>query len=233
MPYKLTRLSLDRFHSSRLISDKVNIPSSPIRFRTNTMDLVKEDIIPLLDVEQQQQNILRKSADGVAFPSPTWSSIEPTKRLIPRFYTLRLLCVQLVCWVIAFTIIRKIFYTYPFLSTVPFFLGIAFAIVSWVALRWYAILSCTGLNRHAIWQEMGSWRRFERMTRYGFTFLTVLAIWLVSLSILPTPQLEVPALASIGDKYFIAINLYNNANILSGYTSELVALVDHRECHAK
>lgn len=225
MRYILNRLSLDRRHSSRLVLSRVDPPNSPIRFRTNKMGLVKEDAIPLLDLEQQQQNALRISVDGVAFPSITWTEERKTSNLC----TPRLLHMHLACLFVGFTATMIIFNTYRYPSTIPIFLGVAFVIVSWVVLRWYAVLAKTGLNLHAIWHAMAPWRRYGNVARYGFTLSTVFAIWLVYLSVLPVPSLELPDLPLRGERYFIVINLYSNEAIMPGFTTELQALVNHCE----
>jgi hypothetical protein len=65
--------------------------------------------------------------------------------------------------------------------------------------------------------------------RLCFLASTLFAIWIVYLAVLPIPHLDAPTLHLSGDRYFIAINFYNNEEIMADYTRELSALVDHCE----
>ena len=187
------------------------------------MDQAKQDEIPLLERQVRDRELGIEAADELEVASPTWSPRGKTIR--PNFYTTRLLVLQLVCCLIGITLTSTIWVINPHLTSIPLFLGFAFIIVSCTALRWCAVLACGITTPKTIWLAMGSGKK----TRCLFATLTLFTIWFVYLSFLPIPHYEVPTLDRSSERYFIAINLYNNEAIMPGYTRELLLLIDHRK----
>ena len=189
----------------------------------------EEDGIPLLGIFQQEDNdrTINVGTDDIA--SPNWTPTEIREQLTPKFYTPRLLCAHLVCCLAGLALTKCVWQAFAYDKSIAIFLGTAMMFVCWVALRWYAILAVSGPAPRKIWRTMGTWRRYKHVPRFGTAVTSALALWLVFLSVLPVRQLRVPAVTSANERYFIAINLYNNANIMPGYTRELLALIEHRE----
>lgn len=58
---------------------------------------------------------------------------------------------------------------------------------------------------------------------------TALVIWWIAISCIPAEVEELPIVNGDGDKYFIAVNLYNNEPILPNFMEEMTLLISHRK----
>lgn len=117
---------------------------------------------------------------------------------------------------------------YPYQTTIPAFLGVAFLISAGVLLSWYHVLQ-TGraigsLKYRAVVVAM-PWR----LHRYAVGAGSVLLFWWLYLLFSPTRESPLPDLSSRTDKYFIAADLYNNEAILPNWMDQMEALVEHRK----
>lgn len=119
--------------------------------------------------------------------------------------------------------------TYPAPSTVPFFIGSAFILSAWVIITWISLLSAL-LRRRETARKI--WSRYSTKLRVGLGVATILVLWWAIITLKPTDELWTPpTMIGTGEKYFIAVNLYNNEAIMSDFINELTALIFHRSSH--
>ena len=132
---------------------------------------------------------------------------------------------------------------YPTPSTVPVFIGSAISLCCWVLVTWAGII--ISLSRP--WQHPNSYgnshhhhqKTPQRILRNNRTarcskrcvVATALVVWWAIISMpTSTPSKEVPpVMIGNGEKYFIAVNLSKNEDIMVNFIAELTSLVFHRE----
>jgi len=131
-------------------------------------------------------------------------------------------------WVYAFTgIFATIGYyeRYWISSSVQVFIGIAIFMVLWVCSTWTKLFLARRTGYSMV--VPGTYRSPHLYNTALYTS-TALVIWWALISMDPRYE-SLPSLAGNGDKYFIAINLHNNKEILPGFTRELTSLAQHSE----
>jgi len=131
-------------------------------------------------------------------------------------------------WVFALTgIFATIGYyeRYWISSSVQVFIGIAIFMLLWVCSTWTKLFLAKWTGYSMI--VPGTYRS-PRLYNTALYTSTALVIWWALISMDPRYE-SLPSLAGNGDKYFIAINLHNNKEILPGFTRELTSLAQHSE----
>lgn len=129
-----------------------------------------------------------------------------------------------LCIVIGLGWTFGLYIAYPTPSTVPLFIGGAISICGWVLITWIGLLMEL-LRRRETARKI--WSRWTMRFRIGCGLATALVIWWAIISV-PTAQEEAtPVMIGNGEKYFIAVNLYNSEAIMSDFISELTSLLFH------
>lgn len=116
--------------------------------------------------------------------------------------------------------------TYPAPTTVPVFIGLAFMLCSWVVIAWAELLWALLRRRETVRQTLA---RYPIRYRIIGGLATALVAWWAIISVIPSSSPSPPSMIGNGDKYFIAINLYNSEAIMSAFIAELTALILIRE----
>jgi hypothetical protein len=131
-------------------------------------------------------------------------------------------------WICAFTgIFATIGYydRYWISSSVQVFIGIAMFMVLWVCSTWTKLFLARRTGHLMV--VPGTYRSSRLYITTLYTS-TALVIWWALISMDPRYD-PLPSLEGNGDKYFIAINLHNNKDILPSFTRELTSLAQHSE----
>jgi hypothetical protein len=111
-------------------------------------------------------------------------------------------------------------------SSVQVFIGVAMFMVLWVCSTWTKLL----IARHYGYSKIdGRSTDTSRFYKVALRIATGLVIWWAAISVFSGYDSDLPALRGNGDKYFIAINLYNNKAILDQFTRELTFLAQYSE----
>jgi hypothetical protein len=71
--------------------------------------------------------------------------------------------------------------------------------------------------------------RCSTLFRIGFGLATGLVIWWIAISLWSGRESGPIPMQDTGEKFFIAVNLHNNENILNDFIKELTSLIFHRE----
>jgi hypothetical protein len=101
-------------------------------------------------------------------------------------------------------------------------------IVLWVCSNWTKLFLSRRTGYSTI--DSGTYRSY-RLYNAILYMSTALVVWWALISMDPRYD-SLPSLDGNGDKYFIAVNLHNNKDILPDFTRELTSLAQHSEHHS-
>jgi hypothetical protein len=143
----------------------------------------------------------------------------------------------------------ELFWTYPFPTTIPLFVGLSTATVGFTLLAWVRLLNAL---RTANWRfPPGSnlWQAIRHPgtitppsspssrtrcvpRRVALVASTCLMLYWCHLGLTPPAQ-PLPVLnradPDVQERYFIAANLYNNEQVFKSWSTELIKLCEHCE----
>ncbi|WVQ62475.1 uncharacterized protein L199_000615 [Kwoniella botswanensis] len=159
--------------------------------------------------------------------SPGFPTSSPTSQ--KTRFRLDYLLITIILLAVGSTI--TLFIIFPFPTTIPAFVGLFTILLGWTLTTWFKVMY--HLSNIFKSREKTSNRTKNFFNRFSTTKRTILAtstlfiLFLSCLGFCPPKEQDVPIRPVQGEKYFVAANLHNSQDILPGWSSELIKMINY------